>query len=86
MTATSQPLTRSRPIAPPVVVAQAVLWTVVVVNLLAMWTLFAMQDAGKNTLLTIGNFFGMHVALVMMFQIGIICGGMRGTPSGLPDA
>ncbi|GAA0899950.1 ferredoxin reductase family protein [Virgisporangium aurantiacum] len=72
MTATSQPLTRARPAVPPATLAQAVLWTIVVVNLLVLWTLFAMSDGGKNTILTIAKFFGMHVALIMMFQLLLI--------------
>ncbi|GAA0908134.1 ferredoxin reductase family protein [Virgisporangium ochraceum] len=72
MTATTQPYTGARPAIPPSTVAQGVLWAFVAVNLLVMWTLFATSDGGKNTILTIAKFFGMHVALIMMFQLLLI--------------
>jgi predicted ferric reductase len=72
MTTTSQPLAPPRSVATPAVVARTVLWAVIAVNLLTMWALFATYDGGKNSLLTIGNFLGMHVALVMMFQLLLI--------------
>jgi predicted ferric reductase len=70
MTVVSRPLTRTG--IPPVVAARAVMWTVIVVNLLIVETLFFTSSGGKNEILTVAKFFGLHTALTMMFQLLLI--------------
>ena len=64
--------TRTRTVAPPATVARIVLWTAVIVNLLIVEVLFVSEDAGKNSLLTVAKFFGLHVALIMMLQLLLV--------------
>jgi predicted ferric reductase len=52
--------------------ARAVLWTAVAANLLVVEVLFVTSGEGKNSLLTIGKFFGLHAALIMMLQLTLI--------------
>jgi len=70
MTAVSQPLRRT--VVPPVVAARIVLWTVIVVNLIIVETLFFTSSGGKNQILTVAKFFGLHTALAMMFQLLLV--------------
>ena len=70
MAATSQRLTRTGP--PPVVMARVVLWAVVLTNLLIVEVLYATGGAGKNSLLSIAKFFGLHAALIMMLQLILV--------------
>jgi predicted ferric reductase len=49
-----------------------VLWTVVVVNLIIVEALFFTSSGGKNQILTVAKFFGLHTALIMMFQLLLI--------------
>jgi predicted ferric reductase len=59
--------------APPGLVARVVLWTAVAVNLAIVWTLFFTEHATpKNTLVTIGRFLGLHVALLMILQLILV--------------
>jgi predicted ferric reductase len=58
--------------APPVVRARLALWAVVVVNLLIVEALFLTSGAGKNSVLTVAKFFGLHAALIMMLQLLLI--------------
>jgi predicted ferric reductase len=55
-------------------VAQArwVLWTFVVVNILIVEVLFFTAGAGKNSVLTVAKFFGLHAALLLLFQLLLI--------------
>jgi hypothetical protein len=69
MTVASQPVTRA---APPVVVARWQLWAFVVANLLVVETLYLTAGEGKNSVLTVGKFFGLHAALIMMFQLLLV--------------
>jgi predicted ferric reductase len=69
MTVTVQ---RARTVAPPAVVARWTLWAGVLVNLLIVNALFLTAGEGKNSLLTIGKFFGLHAALIMMLQLLLI--------------
>jgi predicted ferric reductase len=71
MTAMSQPLTRT--VVSPAVAAQSVLWAAILLNVVFVEGLFFTSDVPeKNTLITIGRFFGLHVALIMIFQILLI--------------
>jgi predicted ferric reductase len=71
MTATSQPLTR--PVVSPGLAARAVLGTAVLVNVLFVWVLFFTSDVPeKNTLITVGRFLGLHVALIMILQLLLV--------------
>ena len=71
MTATSQAPTRSA--VHPATAARLVLFGVLGANLLFVWYMFVTSDAPeKNTLITVGKFFGLHVALVMIFQLVLI--------------
>ncbi|HEU4347247.1 MAG TPA: ferredoxin reductase family protein [Actinoplanes sp.] len=71
MTATSPPLTR--PAVSPAVAARSVLWAAILINVVFVEVLFFTSDVPeKNTLITIGKFFGLHVALIMIFQLILI--------------
>jgi predicted ferric reductase len=70
MTAVSQPLRRT--VVPPVVAARIVLWTVIVVNLIIVETLFFTSSGGKNQILTVAKFFGLHTALAIMLQLLLV--------------
>ncbi|WP_433824553.1 ferredoxin reductase family protein [Actinoplanes sp. CA-015351] len=64
MTATSQI---------PRATARLVLFGVLGLNLLFVWVMFFTADVPqKNVLITIGRFLGLHVALVMIFQLVLI--------------
>jgi predicted ferric reductase len=70
MAATSQRLTRTG--APPAVVARWALWAVVLTNLLIVEVLFFTSGSGKNSLLSVAKFFGLHAALIMMLQLILV--------------
>jgi len=71
MTATSQPLTRT--VVSPAVLARAALLAAVLLNLVFVEVLFFTSDVPqKNTLITVGRFFGLHVALIMIVQLILI--------------
>ena len=70
MTVATRP--RTRTVVPPVVAARAVLWTVIVVNLIIVEALFVTSGEGKNQILTVAKFFGLHTALIMMFQLLLV--------------
>ncbi|MEU3641983.1 ferredoxin reductase family protein [Lentzea sp. NPDC034063] len=56
----------------PVTWARLALWTFVVVNLAIVEFLFLTAGAGKNEVLTVAKFFGLHAALIMMFQLLLV--------------
>jgi predicted ferric reductase len=57
----------------PAVTARTVLWAAVLLNVLFVEVLFFTADVPeKNTLITIGRFFGLHVALIMIVQLVLI--------------
>ncbi|MFC3898139.1 ferric reductase-like transmembrane domain-containing protein [Lentzea rhizosphaerae] len=58
--------------APPVVAARWALWAFVVVNLVIVEVLFFTAGTGKNEVLTVAKFFGMHAAVVMLFQLLLV--------------
>ncbi|MEV6871541.1 ferredoxin reductase family protein [Amycolatopsis sp. NPDC051128] len=57
---------------PPVVAARAALWTFVIVNLVIVEALFVAGGTGKNGVLTVAKFFGLHAAVLMLFQLLLV--------------
>ncbi|GAA0666269.1 ferredoxin reductase family protein [Streptomyces thermocarboxydovorans] len=57
---------------PPVVAARWALGTFLVLNLLIVETLFITEGSGKNGTLTVAKFFGLHAALLLLFQLLLI--------------
>jgi predicted ferric reductase len=53
-------------------VARWALWTFVIVNLLIVEVLFFTAGTGKNGVLTVAKFFGLHAAVVMLFQLLLV--------------
>jgi predicted ferric reductase len=70
MVATSQRQRRGS--APPSVVARRALWAFVIVNVGIVEVLFFTAGTGKNGILTVAKFFGMHAALLIMFQLLLV--------------
>jgi predicted ferric reductase len=71
MTVTSQrPARTGAP--PPRVYAQAMLVAAVLANLFVVEALFVTAGTGKNPMLTVAKFFGLHVALIMMVQLVLV--------------
>lgn len=62
----------ARTAVPPAVLARVVLWTVVAANLLIVESMFLTSGTGKNSLLTVAKFFGLHAALIMMLQLTLV--------------
>lgn len=67
---TSQQVRRST--VPPVVLARWAMWTFVLVNVAIIEILFVTSTKGKNDILTVGKFFGLHAALLMMIQLLLV--------------
>jgi len=63
---------RMRTVVPPATLAQFVLVAAVVVNLFIVEVLFFTSGAGKNSVLTVAKFFGLHAALIMMLQLTLV--------------
>lgn len=57
---------------PPVVAARWALWTFVIVNLAIVEILFLNAGTGKNDVLTVAKFFGLHAAVLMLFQLLLV--------------
>ena len=57
---------------PPVVAARWALWTFVIVNLVIVEVLFLAAGTGKNGVLTVAKFFGLHAAVLMLFQLLLV--------------
>lgn len=57
---------------PPVTLARAVLWTVLVTNLMIVEAMFLLSGSGKNPLLSVAKFLGLHAALIMMVQLLLV--------------
>jgi predicted ferric reductase len=70
MVATSAQMRRGS--ASPVVQARWALWVFVIANLAIVEYLFFTAGTGKNEVLTVAKFFGMHAALVMMLQLLLV--------------
>ncbi|NGY62339.1 ferredoxin reductase family protein [Lentzea sp. NEAU-D13] len=62
---------RQRTVA-PVVAARWALWTFVIVNLVIVEVLFLTAGTGKNGVLTVAKFFGLHAAVLMLFQLLLV--------------
>lgn len=56
----------------PVDAARWALWTFVVVNVVTVEALFISAGTGKNGVLTTAKFFGLHAALLMLFQLLLV--------------
>lgn len=63
---------RGRRPVPPVVQARWALWAFVVINLGIVEVLFITGGTGKNSILTVAKFVGLHAALLMMFQLLLV--------------
>jgi predicted ferric reductase len=57
---------------PPVVAARWALWTFVITNLVIVEALFLTAGPGKNGVLTVAKFFGLHAAVLMLFQLLLV--------------
>ncbi|MFF4805534.1 ferric reductase-like transmembrane domain-containing protein [Streptomyces sp. NPDC001351] len=57
---------------PPVVAARRALWTFVIVNLVIVEVLFLTAGTGQNGVLTAAKFFGLHAAVLMLFQLLLV--------------
>jgi predicted ferric reductase len=57
---------------PPVVAARWALWTFVIVNVVIVEVLFLAAGPGKNGVLTVAKFFGVHAALLMLLQLLLV--------------
>ena len=57
---------------PPVVAARWALWTFVIINLLIVEVLFLTAGTGQNGVLTVAKFFGLHAAVLMLFQLLLV--------------
>jgi predicted ferric reductase len=53
-------------------VARLALWAVVLTNLLIVEVLVFTSGAGKNSVLSVAKFFGLHAALIMMLQLILV--------------
>ncbi|MBQ1093896.1 ferredoxin reductase family protein [Streptomyces sp. B93] len=62
----------SRGTVPPVDAARRVMWTFVLVNVVIVEALFLSAGSGKNDVLTVAKFFGLHAALLMFFQLLLV--------------
>ncbi|MDT0566113.1 ferredoxin reductase family protein [Streptomyces sp. DSM 3412] len=56
----------------PVTAARWALWTFVIVNLAIVEILFFTTGTGKNGVLTVAKFFGLHAAVLMLFQLLLV--------------
>jgi predicted ferric reductase len=70
MVATSAQMRRGS--VSPVVQARWALWVFVIANVAIIEFLFFTAGTGKNEVLTVAKFFGMHAALVMMLQLLLV--------------
>jgi predicted ferric reductase len=62
----------NRTLAAPAVLARVVLIAVVAANALVVEVLFIRYGAGKNAILTLANFLGLHATLIMMLQLTLV--------------
>ncbi|MFI8087255.1 ferric reductase-like transmembrane domain-containing protein [Streptomyces sp. NPDC086080] len=56
----------------PVEAARWAMWTFVVANTVIVEALFLTAGSGKNGVLTVAKFFGLHAALLMLFQLLLV--------------
>ncbi|MFD9937775.1 ferric reductase-like transmembrane domain-containing protein [Streptomyces massasporeus] len=57
---------------PPVVAARWALWAFVIANLAIVEVLFLDAGTGKNGVLTVAKFFGLHAAVLLLFQLLLV--------------
>lgn len=57
---------------PPATAARLVLFGAALVNLVLVEVLFFLYGTGKNEILTVAKFFGLHASLIWMFQLVLI--------------
>ncbi|MFI8891676.1 ferredoxin reductase family protein [Streptomyces paradoxus] len=72
MEATGSQVWVRRRAVPPVVAARWALWTFVIVNVVTVELLFLDAGTGKNGVLTVAKFFGLHAAVLMLFQLLLV--------------
>jgi predicted ferric reductase len=70
MVATSSQVRRGTVL--PVVQARWALWAFVLVNVAIVEVLFFTAGTGKNEILTVAKFFGLHAALILLFQLLLV--------------
>jgi predicted ferric reductase len=70
MVATDQ--RKRRGSVPPVVAARTALWVFVAVNVAIVEILFFTEGTGKNEILTVAKFFGLHAFLLLTCQLLLI--------------
>ncbi|MFE9023818.1 ferric reductase-like transmembrane domain-containing protein [Streptomyces sp. NPDC007808] len=56
----------------PVAAARRATWAFVIANVVVVEALFLSADAGKNQVLTVARFFGVHAALLLVFQLLLV--------------
>ncbi|MGW7356053.1 ferredoxin reductase family protein [Streptomyces sp. NPDC054802] len=56
----------------PVEAARWAMWTFVIVNAVTVEALFLSAGSGKSGVLTVAKFFGLHAALLMLFQLLLV--------------
>jgi predicted ferric reductase len=56
----------------PVAAARWAMWTFVLGNAVIVEALFLSAGSGKNGVLTVAKFFGLHAALLMLFQLLLV--------------
>ncbi|MGV9453735.1 ferredoxin reductase family protein [Streptomyces sp. NPDC003635] len=56
----------------PVDAARRVMWAFVIVNVAVVEALFLSAGEGKNDVLTVAKWFGLHAALLIMFQLLLV--------------
>lgn len=62
----------TRTVAPPSVLGRLVLIAVLAVNVVIVEILFAQYGAGKNSVLSVANFLGLHATLILMLQLILV--------------
>jgi len=70
MAATSNSVRRGTVL--PVDAARWAMWAFVVINVVIVEALFVSAGSGKNGVLTVAKFFGLHAALLMLFQLLLV--------------
>lgn len=72
MTATMAHPTTSRPASSPAARAERVLLALMLANFAVVQVLFVTAGPGRNSLLSVGRWFGLQVAFVMMVQLVLV--------------
>ncbi|KUN97650.1 oxidoreductase [Streptomyces caeruleatus] len=56
----------------PVDAARSAMWAFVIANTVIVEALFVSAGEGKNSVLTVAKFFGLHAALLLLFQLLLV--------------